>query len=188
MTTKYCDVVNGVVMRGPNKNLRGPYLGKKLEYRELKPILGRFQRYDNPVVTEDENSILFTFPVVDRDYTADQFKPVLIQKVDIRQHQKELSGIDFNGLQVPTTETAITKLQAALGRSVSRDELTVKRKINFSNGVRAELDASELDALLDQIDVHIQSCQDWAFDLLADIEAATTVDELKVIEGQIDAA
>lgn len=117
--------------------------------------------------------VLFTYPIIDK--TLEEVKELKKQEVAPVRRQKENTTLN---LTVNSTEIQV---------STSREErILLASKLSASPGPHnykfvntwLEITTTELQYILNQIDIKVQEAFDWELSKLQEIDACTTIDEV----------
>lgn len=116
------------------------------------------------------------------DYANEVLRPKLMSLVtEVRWTQQQYVP-DFNGDVLPADDITISRVIAALDFMDRNPDMPRTRNWKIRDNEWVELDYDTIEAMGRAIGVHIQNCFDREKELHAEIMAATTVDELEVID------
>lgn len=112
-------------------------------------------------------------------FGIDEAKEFLKNQAAQKRYEKEVSGFELNGINVDTDRNSQAKLTAAYVKAVNDNTVTINWKTN--NGF-VTLDASTIIAIGDALFDFVQGCFTEEKELIEQIDAATTADDLIQID------
>lgn len=119
-----------------------------------------------------------TVPVEDGTPQNDHPGLTLQEYAAAKRWEKEVGGIEINGLTVATDDRSKTMISGARVAAMANSDFTTAWK--GSGGVFVPLDASAVVAISDAVLAHVSNCFAIEAQVLADIEsgAITTVEQI----------
>ncbi len=171
----YVDVVNGVPVRGPSKQLKEPYSGSKMPARTVKPSYDQLtQTLEGPNYKLVDDVYVYAHTVV--DIPLEEIKRKLKAKAAERRYEEETKG-------TPIADTS-RESQILINTAYTAVQIDPDATIDFEgkNGWE-ELGAEEVVALAAHVGKHVQDCRTNEKKNLVDtIDAAKTVEEALAVD------
>ncbi len=115
----------------------------------------------------------------------DKLKEMKLAEIADKRWRAETSGITVAGVEIATDRESQALLMGAVLAAQNNPQYKANWKANWKakNGW-AVLDAATILAVADAVRSHVQACFDREKDLQAQIEAATTVEELEAVKWE----
>ena len=110
-------------------------------------------------------------PVIDGEAEPDHPGLTLPEYAAAKRWEKEVGGIEINGLKVSTDDRS--KLLISGARQGADSDPTFTTRFKFSDGQFSEIDAPTIVAISDAVLLHVRQCFSLEEQVLAQIEAGT---------------
>jgi hypothetical protein len=136
-----------------------------------------FEELAGPFYTYTDNTASMTYNKVDRklDDVKGSYKQLAANARYVRENSGTSSTVGDNTINL-ATDVASRANYLNLLNTVGSGTINYK-----TNGVFVALASADLQALVDAVNTHVQDAFNWEKDILDQIDAATSIEELKAI-------
>lgn len=166
-----CDVVTSITQTDTHIEYEGYNHGPEDE--EGNPT--QIQISDSIPIAEIEEAI-----TTSRTPKLEDLKQRALKKLEALRYEREVGGMDFMGMTIPTDRATQSKLDTAHRRASADPTYSVKWKIGFNQWV--DLDAPTIIAIGDAMEAHIRGAFAWEAVKAEEINTAATQAELDAID------
>ena len=135
-------------------------------------------------IWKDGENGLESFNKNEEIYNAnpDLYKLNLKEKFAAKRYLKEVGGLDFNDINIPTDRFTQSKISSAYTKAKEDPNLTLNWKTKDG---WVQLDATTIISIGDALFAYVQSVYDEEYSLDQQIDAASTYEEIKLIEESL---
>lgn len=153
----------------------------RVEYTEQPTLNDLFQYHEGLTWVVDSGKAVGTYFVLDR--SLDKTKEMMQNILSNKSFQKQIGGMDLtlDGVSVRVNTDLVSRVnlsQRWMHMSDTND--VIKHKVN--NELWKEMNKDQAGELLRHIHEHVSGVLNWEYDVFSQIDSATSVAELKVIE------